>query len=289
MTMRFSLALCFLSTPLVADLSDTIAQVIYNGLPTYSDAYMEGLARGLTAEKEATPSINQHELHPVTIEWLDQAYANLASAERLCSALSADTSYQELYPGCLFVRVLEEGHGQPIRETSAAIQVSATIYAMEENGPSTPLTELRHQSLPLDDIIPGLAYGVLGMKIGETRQVIIHPDLAYGYTSNFEPERAISIRITLHKIEPGYTHLSPVSPLAQLPDRDDRIDLEPLLEQTGFADGQRCRRHFYNLQNHPPFAQVASALQDLHRGLWKPEPLEPATVAKLHWEVQLTR
>ncbi|MBS0622357.1 MAG: FKBP-type peptidyl-prolyl cis-trans isomerase [Verrucomicrobia bacterium] len=285
--MRLYLLLCLFSCSLAADVTETIAQVIYSGLPSYCDAYVKGIARALSTTEEATPQLEE-EVHPFTLEWIAQARSNLAETERLLSRLSQNPAYEALQPGKLFVRTLKKGEGDVVQTTSDAIEVSLCIYKLEDSDLLTCVSALQQSTFHLNDIISGLAHGVVGMQVGETREVVIHPDFAYGYNSNFEPCCALVAKITLHSIHPGTSSLSPLIPLASIAECD-HLDLEALLELAGFADGRRCYRHFADLPDHPPFTKVAQALQELHQGSLTLEPLDPDTAAMLHWEVQMNR
>lgn len=47
------------------------------------------------------------------------------------------------------------------------------------------LSQGTHQSINLKNTIPGFAFGIQGMGIGETREIFIHPSLAYGFDTYF--------------------------------------------------------------------------------------------------------
>jgi len=53
--------------------------------------------------------------------------------------------------------------------------------------------------LALDEVIPGLSKGLLGMKEGEKRIVYIHPDLAYGTTGYLPPNSLLTFEVELLK------------------------------------------------------------------------------------------
>jgi FKBP-type peptidyl-prolyl cis-trans isomerase len=55
----------------------------------------------------------------------------------------------------------------------------------------------------LSNIIPGFAEGVLGMKVGGKRRVIIPPALGYGNVQNgpIPPNSTLTFDITLVRVE----------------------------------------------------------------------------------------
>ncbi len=56
------------------------------------------------------------------------------------------------------------------------------------------------QQLELQKMIPGLAHGIIGMKEGEIREIFIHPDFAYGTSSEFGAGKAIEVKFELDEL-----------------------------------------------------------------------------------------
>ena len=55
------------------------------------------------------------------------------------------------------------------------------------------------EQLSLDEIIPGLRAGLLGMKEGEKRTIYIHPDMAYGTNGYLPPNSLLTFEIEIVK------------------------------------------------------------------------------------------
>ncbi|MES2121871.1 MAG: FKBP-type peptidyl-prolyl cis-trans isomerase N-terminal domain-containing protein [Chlamydiota bacterium] len=55
------------------------------------------------------------------------------------------------------------------------------------------------ESLSLDEVIPGLRAGLLGMKEGEKRTIFIHPELAYGTSGYLPPNSLLTFEIEIVK------------------------------------------------------------------------------------------
>lgn len=55
------------------------------------------------------------------------------------------------------------------------------------------------EMISLDEIIPGLKAGLLGMKEGEKRTVYIHPDLAYGTNGYLPPNSLLTFELEIVK------------------------------------------------------------------------------------------
>ena len=55
------------------------------------------------------------------------------------------------------------------------------------------------EAISLDEIIPGLKAGLLGMKEGEKRTVYIHPELAYGTNGYLPPNSLLTFEVEIVK------------------------------------------------------------------------------------------
>ena len=55
------------------------------------------------------------------------------------------------------------------------------------------------EKISLDEIIPGLKAGLLGMKEGEKRTVYIHPDMAYGTNGYLPPNSLLTFEVEIVK------------------------------------------------------------------------------------------
>jgi FKBP-type peptidyl-prolyl cis-trans isomerase len=53
----------------------------------------------------------------------------------------------------------------------------------------------------LSELIPGMAHGMIGMRLNEVREIYIHPEFAYGVFSNFGNGKAISVTVELVECE----------------------------------------------------------------------------------------
>jgi peptidylprolyl isomerase len=55
------------------------------------------------------------------------------------------------------------------------------------------------EKISLDEVIPGLKAGLLGMKEGEKRTVYIHPDMAYGTNGYLPPNSLLTFEVEIVK------------------------------------------------------------------------------------------
>lgn len=74
--------------------------------------------------------------------------------------------------------------------------------------------------ISLDEVIPGFAKGIIGMKEGEKRTIFIHPDLGYGTSNFFPPNSLLTFEVEVIKanVAPSApTEIADLSPLQPTP------------------------------------------------------------------------
>ncbi|MBA3602313.1 MAG: FKBP-type peptidyl-prolyl cis-trans isomerase [Parachlamydiaceae bacterium] len=122
---------------------------------------------------------------------------NLKAANEYIQKNSKNSGMIEVQPGKLYYQVVKEGNGEVVG-THATPQITysgqfidGTVFgSSDETGPV---------SIPLDQTIPGFSLGIAGMKEGEKRRLIIHPELGYGMTGHLPPNSLLIFEIEVVK------------------------------------------------------------------------------------------
>jgi FKBP-type peptidyl-prolyl cis-trans isomerase len=130
---------------------------------------------------------------------LDQISQNTAQANKRFASLDSNASLNCIIPQRLYYRILKEGTG---RLLNGEAEVTLNYIIMDPNNVCLTDTKIfrPYVTTNLDHTVSGFAIGINGMHVGETREIFIHPELAYGaYTSL---DKAISLRaiVTLQDI-----------------------------------------------------------------------------------------
>lgn len=124
-----------------------------------------------------------------------KAEANLKIAEDFLSKNKTQEGVRELENGKLQFKIEKEGTGTAIEEHfSPTIRYTGKFLDGKILGSSQ-----EDQVISLDETIPGLSKGILGMKEGELRTLYIHPDLAYGTTGYIPPNSLLTFEVELIK------------------------------------------------------------------------------------------
>lgn len=141
-----------------------------------------------------------------------QAYAQyamqIALDPKITKNLSVSTDYLQskqntentvtLICNKICYKILKNGKEPGITDnTINKVKINFTIKDIENNFLAGNYALLGSFSCMLSELIPGMAYGMLGMRLNEVREIYVHPEYAYGVFSNFGNGRALAIRVEL--------------------------------------------------------------------------------------------
>ncbi len=125
----------------------------------------------------------------------EQCSENLRRAETFLVDNKKAEGVFAIEDGKVQYRVTEQGTGAAIEaHYSPLIKYTGKYLDGSVFG-----TSKEEEMISLDEIIPGLKAGLLGMKEGEKRTVYIHPDLAYGTNGYLPPNSLLTFDIEIIK------------------------------------------------------------------------------------------
>ncbi len=125
----------------------------------------------------------------------EQCAENLRRAETFLVDNKKTEGVVAIEDGKVQYRVTEQGTGAVIEaHYSPLIKYTGKYLDGSVFG-----TSKEEEMISLDEIIPGLKAGLVGMKEGEKRTVYIHPDLAYGTNGYLPPNSLLTFDIEIIK------------------------------------------------------------------------------------------
>jgi peptidylprolyl isomerase len=125
----------------------------------------------------------------------EQCAENLKRAETFLSNNAKTEGIVTLEEGKVQYRIVEKGAGAEIESHfSPLIRYTGKYLDGSVFGSSK-----EEEMISLDEIIPGLKAGLLGMREGERRTVFIHPDLAYGANGYLPPNSLLTFDVEIVK------------------------------------------------------------------------------------------
>jgi peptidylprolyl isomerase len=125
-------------------------------------------------------------------------------------ATVAESDYQTLPSGVKYA-VLKEGSGPEAEHNEVFVHYTGWLESNKEKFDSSVE---RGEPLPFTlghgGVIPGWQEGIKGMKVGEQRQLVIPPDMAYGAEGTpggpIPPNATLIFDVELMRMGEGHSH-----------------------------------------------------------------------------------
>lgn len=261
----------------------------------YRKAFLEGIQKANSPISERPqPMFQEYEMARIL---LNTKY-NLEEARVKFSQLDNDPDYIRVVPQGLYYKQLEKGSQNRVSsETNVLLHYTITTSK------NTLLSDTRLSGVPkwvdLNQTIPGFAFAVKGMGVGESREVYIHPDYGYGFLTTLN-EKGSYLKVVVQLLDidshvaedVGVKVVNDRSNLAFVQvDQEIPVDIETrfseLVQARGLYDGFSVWEHykkFPKISN----AQVLECLQKLSSGheFTLPEFLNEGEILnQLHWNI----
>jgi peptidylprolyl isomerase len=123
----------------------------------------------------------------------EKAQENLQKAESFLQANGKVKDVQSLENGKVQYHIEKEGQG-----TAVESHFSPLIRLTGKFLDGSPFnTSKEEERVYLEELIPGLRSGLIGMKEGEKRTIYIHPELAFGTSGYFPPNALVTFEVEL--------------------------------------------------------------------------------------------
>lgn len=188
----------------VAKISEAMGHMIGENLKEMGVPLdMEALVRGLQESSEGKDSPMTEEACVQGLSLLQEQHLQKLSQANLALALTylhdhaSDPNTHALEEGKLLYTVDRPGTGAAVQSYNSPIVKFSGHYLNGDIIGQSPDAE----RISLDEVIPGLARGIVGMKEGEIRTLYIHPDLGYGAQSLFEPNALVIFQVEVIRAE----------------------------------------------------------------------------------------
>lgn len=124
----------------------------------------------------------------------EKAAFNLQMANSFLQKLEVTPSVNEVVKHKLYYKVIQPGKGKSISNFAHSPLISFKEKTLSGEVLSEYNAGIR---IPLSETISGLQKGLIGIKVGEKREIFIHPDLAYGEFPKPESNSLVVIEVTL--------------------------------------------------------------------------------------------
>lgn len=185
------------------DINKIIARGIWESVQEYDTEYLTYFIDGLG--KTEIPRLKSERLawFPSYRRDFMEGKGNLEKANVFFHSLDQEKDVISIIPQKLYYKTLQNGCGEVVC-AGPLVSLEYSIFS--------PLGHcLDHQTkmLNLNNTIPGFAHGVKGMKSGETREICIHPSLAYGFETSLDKCIHLRAVVTLLAIHENHDSIHP--------------------------------------------------------------------------------
>ncbi len=186
----------------IAKISEAFGHLLSKNIQTTGvDFDIAQVIKGLqdAASGKASPMTEMECIQGITSAqealFKEKSEQNLKKAQEFLSANSKEKNIISLESGKVQYKVEKEGSGTAVESHfSPMIQYTGKFLDGTVFGSSK-----EDEKLSLDEIIPGLKAGLIGMKEGEKRTIYIHPEMAYGTNGYLPPNSLLTFEIELIK------------------------------------------------------------------------------------------
>lgn len=174
-----------------------VAMNILDNIPAQNDEFLQGLILGM---KDSEANLEKRFNKPIEIyrklEILKTAQDNINQADLYFAKLEEDKRFTCIAPKKLYYQCLEEGWGKKLDN-----QAKVMIHCKIETPKSLAIIDTWKNNEPmeinLNHAIQGFILGMENMKIGELREILIHPSLGYGIYTLLEKGIYLKAKVKL--------------------------------------------------------------------------------------------
>lgn len=174
------------------ELSELVAAHIWEAIKDEDEIYKDNFLLGMQGDRLK----NIDELDFRKIQAIKRITNNLEKSALIFKNIKDHENYIVLLTDKLYYKILKTAPGETLNGSSR-IKISYVIKDYENE----IIAEKKHHICDLDELIPGFALGLIGMKKGEIREIVIHPCLSYGLETAFEKGVVLFIKVELHDFE----------------------------------------------------------------------------------------
>ncbi|MBS0624802.1 MAG: FKBP-type peptidyl-prolyl cis-trans isomerase [Verrucomicrobia bacterium] len=188
----------------VAKISEAMGHLIGKNLQALGlDLDIQAIVKGLKDASEGKrPPMNEDECVQAIAALQEESFSaaaekNRQEADEFLSKNAQEENVVSLENGKLQYKILKRGDGQSVQSyNSPIIRYTARYLDGQIFGAVTD-----EELISLDEAIPGLSKGLVGMKEGEIRTLFLHPDLGYGKQGHLLPNALLIFDIEVIKAD----------------------------------------------------------------------------------------
>ncbi len=179
-------------------INHVVAKGIWESLKNHDYEYLIYFINGFNLEELPSFHINREAWFPDYLRIWIEGSENLRIANEFLSNIQNDCNFQCIVPQKLYYKITQNGYESDACQQSL-VSLNYSIFSPEGHC----LSQQQNTVLNLKNTISGFSEGIKGMKRGETREIFIHPSLAYGFETPLEKSIHLKAVVTLNDFDPN--------------------------------------------------------------------------------------
>lgn len=192
-------------------------------------------------------------------------------------ALSKNKTYAATPQGKVFYKTLQAGGGAMLSPTHHHARLSYSISGIGKEE-LLPYVVSRNAWVEIDRTLSGFSDGLQNMRIGEVREIYIHPSAAYGLETTFEPWMGLKCIVRLEDLDLSSSAPSRVTTThkpveARLLSAVEQQKLQDLDAALSYEIG-RTFWEFFKMGGSISYTEIAQAMKDNSDQITNREALE---------------
>ena len=266
------------------EINEIIAKGILESLKYYDFKYFSCFLEGFQNTDLQNLEVERSAYSPHYISDFIEAKENLKIANEYFQSLDNNKDFLCIEHLKLYYKTLKINENNKKINNGSLVTLTYSIYSPLGHC----LSECSEEIVNLNNTIQGFAYGVRKMTIGETREIYIHPTLAYNSNQDalFINEYCyLKVVVTLHEIH-NETSLSELKPV----NLDYLLDPEVIkINQENYKNGLRVKgatiASHLRKSKEINLAKIINHLVILHVSDVTTTSEEQDIINKMHWNI----
>lgn len=244
-----------------------IASVIKQNMLCKDEGYAARFVEGIQAAERANGAnglLSQNaELRTELFQfgeaiWKLMKVENLKNTQQTLDVIAKESNVHIVVPNHVYSITKSLGRGVTLSANAKDIKLKYQVEYLSETK-EDPQQGI--MTVEFDDLIPGVVQGLQGMRVGEVRELYIHPKYAYGDNCNFPPGVGLLVKVELISFATSNSAKN-LPPHLEMEESSVEVNFEQLKQQAAYAEGYFAWSYYRQGKDLYSMEEVIRAIKD---------------------------
>lgn len=250
----------------------------------YQDSFINGMQDADTGKECKVGFLDT--LKYDKLKTLAKIQNHLMQTEEYFSQLNKDPQMTCLIPFKLYYKINQEGNGATL-EKQTRVELNYIVKTFQDKVVAD--NGFMPKWIDLAETIPGFSLGLKGMKMGEIREIYIHPSLAYGIYTTFEKGVYLKALVRLVSID----HEAEIKQIPELVFLDCKLGIHEKMDlsfseeekKLGYLRGYQVWQHYQKCKLYD-LSEILAKISLFKKGeITSIDVYGQDTINRLHWNI----